>query len=320
MKFIVESRILLLLIVAAAFPCYALDDLSSVTNALKKMAEANRQLSYEGVYSYEFGGALKTVKVFHSVRNGQEFERIVHLNGPKREVIRRGNNLSCQRLGDALLRGASAFSSDISRGHIETYYNLYLKGDERVAGREVSMVHVVPKDLYRYGYALGIDKETGLLLQSMLIANNKKVLERFQFVDISIGTLVDDMSLEPSDREHHLASMDALPCVDEKGEIATDANRHWKVSWVPPGFALSGYQVSPDTHRQTLVFTDGLAVFSVFVDTDEVISIPSMQAQRGATVAFLSHLEHSGSNYTICVVGEIPVETAKKVAHSLTPL
>ncbi len=295
MKFFVDLRVLLLLLLAAAFPSYALDDLSSVTNALKKMAEANRQLSYQGVYSYEFGGALKTVRVFHSVRNGQEFERIVHLNGPKREVIRRGNNLSCQRLGDALLRGASFLSSGIHRGHIETYYNLYLKGDERVAGREVSMVHVVPKDSFRYGYALGIDKKTGLLLQSMLIANNKKVLERFQFVDISIGTLVDDMSLEPTNKEHHLASMEALPCVDEKGEIVTDANQYWQASWVPPGFALSGYQVSPDARRETLVFTDGLAVFSVFVDKEAVVSIPSMQAQRGATVAFLSHVEHKGS-------------------------
>jgi sigma-E factor negative regulatory protein RseB len=321
LKFLFVRSVLLLLFLAATSTSFALDELSSVTNVLKRMAEANRQLSYQGVFSYEHGGALKTVKVFHSVRDGHEFERIVHLNGPKREVIRRGNDLDCQRLGDSLLRGSSMLSSELGRGHIEKYYNLYLKGEERVAGREVSIIHVVPKDVYRYGYALGVDKETGLLLQSMLIGNNKRVLERFQFVDITIGALVDDMALEPTNSDHHLASMDAVPCVDDKGEFSsTESKQHWRTDWVPPGFAISGHQVSPETQRETLVFTDGLAVFSIFIDQGSVLDVPPMQAQRGATVAFLSRAEQRGKEYTICVVGEIPFETAKKVAHSLSAL
>ena len=316
---------MLLPILAATSISHALDDLSSVTNVLKRMAEANRQLSYQGVFSYEHGGALKTVKVFHSVRDGQEFERIVHLNGPRREVVRRGNDLNCQRLGDALLRGVSLSSAGLDRNHIENYYNLYLKGEDRIAGRDVDVVHVVPKDTFRYGYALGIDKETGLLLQSMLIGQNKRVLERFQFVDVSIGTLVDDMAVEPSGSDHHLASTDTSPCISEQnldggGIVTPHANQHWQATWAPPGFAMSGYHVSPDKKRETLVFTDGLSVFSIFVDAEDSIDVPDMQAQRGATVAFLSRAEHQGNGYTICVVGEIPIETAKKVAQSLAPL
>lgn len=311
-------------------PSFALDDLSSVTNLLKQMAEANRQLSYQGIFSYEHGGTLKTVKVFHSVRDGQEFERIVHLNGPEREVVRRGNNLNCQRLGDAILRGeslrgaslsgASSRLSDLSRGHLESHYSLYMRGEGRVAGREITIVHVVPKDEFRYGYVLGIDKETGLLLQSMLIGSKKRVLERFQFVDVTIGTLVDDMALEPTNQDHHLASLDAAPCLDEMGVLPVTSERHWKVTWLPPGFALSGYHISSETKRETLVFTDGLTVFSVFVDPDEVIKVPDMQAERGATVAFLSRIQNGNEEHVICVVGEIPIETAKKVAQSLTPI
>ena len=310
---------LLLSLVAASTAC-ALDDLSSVTNLLKRMAEANRHLSYQGVFSYEHGGALKTVKVFHSVRDGQELERIVHLSGPKREVVRRGNDLNCQRLGDAMLRGSFVGLSKTSAGHIETYYSLYKQGEDRVAGRNVDIVHVVPKDSFRYGYALGVDKETGLLLQSMLIGSNKRVLERFQFVDISIGTLVDDMVLEPTNTNHHEASLEVSPCLDDKGASPALSSGHWQTSWLPPGFAMSGYHIATDTHRETLVFTDGLAVFSVFIDSDNMINVPPMQAQRGATVAFLSRVEQEEKIYTICVVGEIPVETAKKVAQSMTHL
>lgn len=308
---------------------FALDDISSVTNLLKRMAEANRQLSYQGIFSYEYGGALKTVKVFHSVRDGQEFERIVHLNGPEREVVRRGNDLNCQRLGDAMLkgelrgkslRGAPSALSELSRSYLESHYSLYMKGEGRVAGRNITTVHVVPKDEFRYGYVLGIDKETGLLLQSMLIGSKKRVLERFQFVDVTIGTLVDDMALEPTNKDHHLASLDAAPCLNEKGILPITSERHWKTTWLPPGFALSGYHISPQTKRETLVFTDGLTVFSVFVDPDEVIKVPDMQAERGATVAFLSRIRKGSEEHVICVVGEIPIETAKKVAQSIVPV
>lgn len=315
--FFLRCGVLLLALVAASVT-YSLDDSSSVTQLLERMAEANRQLSYQGVFTYEHGGSLKTVKAYHSVRDGQEFERIIHLSGPKREVVRRGSKLDCQRLGDAMLRGSSEGLSDISRGHIENNYSLYKRGEDRVAGREVDIIHVVPKDSFRYGYALGVDKETGLLLQSMLIGNDKGVLERFQFVDITIGTLVNDMALEPKHSDHHQVSMDVSPCLDDKGNISPELTKHWLASWLPPGFALSGYHTEPENGRETLVYTDGLAVFSVFVDSGDAITAPAMQAQRGATVAFLSHIEHSNNKYVICVVGEIPIETAKRVSQSIT--
>jgi sigma-E factor negative regulatory protein RseB len=307
-----------LLSFVAASTAYALDDLPSVTNLLKRMAEANRHLSYQGVFSYEHGGALKTVKVFHSVRDGQEIERIIHLSGPKREVVRRGNDLNCQRLGDAMLRGTVVGLSSYSATHIETYYNLYKREEDRIAGRNVDVIHVVPKDSFRYGYALGIDKKTGLLLQSMLIGNNKRVLERFQFVDISIGPLVDDMVLEPTNSDHHQVSLEASPCLDDKSTEPPSFSGNWQSGWLPPGFALSGNHTDSYTHRETLVFTDGLAVFSIFIDSGNGINMPMMQAQRGATVAFLNQVEEEEKTYTICVVGEIPAETAKKVAQSMT--
>jgi sigma-E factor negative regulatory protein RseB len=308
------------LLAAAASPSFAIDDIDSVTNLLKRMAEANRQVSYQGIFSYEHGGALKTVKVLHAIRDGHELERIIHLSGPKREVVRRGNALNCQRLGDAMLRGTALGIANISRDHLENYYDLYIKGDERVAGRDVIIVHVVPKDDLRYGYVLGIDKETGLLLQSMLIGSKKRVLERFQFVDISIGVLIDDMALEPTDAEHHLASLDASPCLDPRASNVSVKGGQWKASWLPPGFAMASSHRSTETHRETLVFTDGLSVFSVFIDEGEAANLPKMQAQRGATVALLIRMDVENNNYAICVVGEIPIKTAKQVAESIARL
>lgn len=210
--------------------------------------------------------------------------------------------------------------ANISRGHLENYYDLYIKGHERVAGRDVIIVHVVPKDDFRYGYVLGIDKKMGLLLQSILIGSNKRVLERFQFVDISIGVLIDGMALEPTDTEHHMASLNASPCLDDKTNSLASTVRQWKSSWLPPGFAVAGSHRSTETGRETLVFTDGLAVFSIFIDSDEAANLPIIQAQRGATVAFLVRMDIERTNFAICVVGEIPIKTARRVAGSMARL
>ena len=61
-------------------------------------------------------------------------------------------------------------------------------------------------------------------------------------------------------------------------------------------------------------------MFSVFVDSNGAIKVPDMEARRGATVAFLSRVQYNNNEYVICVVGEIPIETAKQVAQSLTPI
>lgn len=284
---------------------------------LKQMAEANRQLNYTGIFTYEHGGTLKTVKVFHAVKDGREVERLVLLSGPQQEVIRRGNDVNCQRLGDAMLRGNAAGVANITKHHLDNYYSVQIKPDDRVAGHDVTVLHVVPLDEHRYGYVLGLDKTSGLLLQSMLIGNKNRVLERFQYVDIQVGSEIADADLGPEDDGHHLVSPDASPCIEQGKLPVTTSN--WRVGWLPPGYAMAGHERSDDSGRETLIYTDGLSVFSVFVDPEMTASFPQMQAQRGATVAYLSRVEVGERQYVICVVGEIPVDTARLVAQSVAP-
>ena len=94
----------------------------------------------------------------------------------------------------------------------------------------------------------------------------------------------------------------------------------WQQSWLPPGFGLAGYLKSGDSGGETLIYTDGLAIFSVFIDSSETVDIPKMQAQRGATVAYLTKAKISQQDFLISVVGEIPVETARAVAHAVIPV
>ncbi len=296
----------------------AIETTASGEELLKQMAIANRQLNYSGIFTYEHGGTLKTVKVFHAIKAGHEVERLVLLSGPEQEVIRHGEDVNCQRLGDAMLRGNAAGIANISKHHLEKHYIVQVKPDDRIAGRDVNILHVVPLDEHRYGYVLGLDKDTGLLLQSMLIGNNSRVLERFQYVDIQIGDTIADSDLGSAANEHYQISEDAAPCLDHGAIQLSSPN--WNPAWLPPGYNMAGHEISAETGRETLIYTDGLSVFSLFIDPDMAADFPQMQAQRGATAAYLSRISVNNRQYVICVVGEIPVETAKLVMQSVRPV
>ena len=127
----------------------------------------------------------------HAVINGEEYERLEYMDGDTREIIRRGHNLDCIHPGHQLLRfyhqQHNLKHSRVSEKRIEQYYRFSVTGFGRTAGRQAVHLEIHPLDTHRFGYRLSLDKETGLLLRSELVGPNKKVLERFQFVDISIG-------------------------------------------------------------------------------------------------------------------------------------
>ena len=146
--------------------------MESAHDLMARMAKASRELNYSGIFTYEYRGNLTSVKLIHEVRDGKIYERILHMDGNQREVVGRSDNVDCLRTGDMLLRGNTYRINDENYSRLEDFYDFYIKGDGRIANREVSMVHVLPKDKYRYGYVVAIDKESGLLLQSVLISTN----------------------------------------------------------------------------------------------------------------------------------------------------
>ena len=66
------------------------------------------------------------------------------------------------------------------------------------------------------------------------------------------------------------------------------------------------------------MFTDGLAVFSVFIDSDQGRLLPAIDANLGATVAVLTKADINNKEYAICVVGEIPRATANQIASAIS--
>jgi sigma-E factor negative regulatory protein RseB len=289
--------------------------MESAQDLMARMAEASRELNYSGVFTYEHRGNLTSVKLIHEVREGKTYERLLHMDGTQRDVVSRSDSVDCVRTGDMLLRGNAYKISDDNYSRLEDFYEFHIKGDGRIANRQVSMVHVLPKDKYRFGYVVAIDKQSGLLLQSVLMSHSGKPLERFQFVDISISESSSeiDFQIEGGD----FGSVDQTDCleIDRKVDVPESM---WDIDWLPPGFVLASHQSPSAEGQESMMYTDGLAVFSVFIDSVQGSVLPPIDAKLGATVAVLTKADINGHQYAICVVGEIPRGTASQVASAIS--
>ncbi|WP_179957495.1 MucB/RseB C-terminal domain-containing protein [Exilibacterium tricleocarpae] len=301
---------------SAAQQSGAVQSPAQVTELLGRMSAAVRELDYRGLFTYEQGGSLDTLKIVHSVRDGVEYERLEHLSGPTREFVRRGQPVNCLPPGDQLLRGRLRALGE-NAGGLSAHYVFYLRGEERIAGREAHILQIVPRDEYRYGYTLGIDRQSGMPLLFMLVSEmekGKRVLERFQFVELTLGG-IDDSELTPVSDRHRIAGQQMDGCRPPPS-ARTD---NWQLNWLPQGFMFSG-QRKIEPNGDMLMYTDGLTTFSVFIDPVVDSYTVEGQARRGATVAYMQRVEKHNLPYSITVVGEIPPITARRVAESVKSL
>lgn len=309
----------LAILVAMTLGCVGLQasDTEDARVWLEKMGKALRQENYEGIFTYMRGNHFDTVKVVHQFKDGKEYERMLHLNGEKREIIQEGDKLVCKHaasqdvdLEHEVSMGPFTHSFNENLNAYQDLYNFTLHGQDRIADRNAIKVGITPKYHDRYGYRLWLDEETGLLLQSHLV-NRGRVLEVFQFVQVDIGKPISDKNLT-SALARESVKHQLTPDIPESAG-STQSKPDWKVSWVPDGFRPVHI---PQANR--LLFTDGLATFSVFVEQSGSAALPELTTHMGGTVVLSRRLKDSAQHIT--VVGEVPEDVARKVAESVEPL
>jgi len=286
-------------------PAVQSPDKSSADAWLARFSRGMAELSYHGVLTYESGDRLEALRVTHGRVDGVPFERLEHLDGDRREVIRRGEQLTCIYLGQRLSRLFRQRAAANNLTGLAAHYDVRMEGEGRVAGRRTMGISISPRDEYRFGYRLALDYDTGLLLRSELLSADGRVLERFQFIEVTLGPLKPEWVATES------LVKNAAP-IDAPAIAAVPAG--WGPHWLPAGF------VQAQTHapEDVKTYSDGLAVMSVFVEpADEPLPSAEGRAQQGATVAFTKPLRRQDRSYIITVMGEVPQATAAGVANSI---
>jgi sigma-E factor negative regulatory protein RseB len=162
---------------------------------LADMERAFVEQPYDGVFTFYSGHQLATLRVVHMKVDGEPRERLFHMNGAPREILRRGGVVTYRTAaGDSLgtvvetLPGGpltAAFVRDFAA--ISRHYELRAEGADRIAGRPARRLDVLPRDADRHGYRLWLDEPSRLLLRSEMVDDRGQRLEIFQFTQVAIG-------------------------------------------------------------------------------------------------------------------------------------
>ena len=273
---------------------------------LEKMSTSLQQVSYHGVVTLQRGEDMQVMQVSHSVEHGSSSERLTQLTGQGAQVERLNHPLECIHPGHKLL----SIGTDLEAGRcgIAEHYRLSVDDGERVAGRKAVRVSIEPRDMYRFGYIMELDRETGLLLKTETIGRGDKTLEKFQFANLSYTGDI------PEGTEVNLIHQAQHPHPQVPVSIAA-VGGVWAVGWLPRGFTATD-SATGSAGRRT--YTDGLAVFSVFLEELAREIRPGEGVVRsGGTTSYTRGMSFTGQPVLVTVIGEVPVNTARMVADSI---
>ncbi|MFJ4347997.1 MucB/RseB C-terminal domain-containing protein [Pseudomonas sp. NPDC089401] len=297
-------------------PALAANSSPEATEWLNKLAQAEQKQSYQGSFVYERNGSFSSHDIWHRVQDGKVSERLLQLDGATQEIVRVDGKVQC--VSGGLASGAASPPDSAQRSldplKLMSWYDLSVAGKSRVADRDAVIVTLTPRDQHRYAFELHLDRRTGLPLRSLMLNDKGQLLERFQMTRLD----TDDL---PADQDLHASA--ACKPVERVASSAGEAVAGWRSDWLPPGFELIDSAVRRDTSRDStissLMYDDGLARFSVFLEPVKEDAGTDVRTQLGPTSAVSRRLNTPKGKVQVTVVGEIPLGTAERIALSMRP-
>ncbi|MFC3149575.1 MucB/RseB C-terminal domain-containing protein [Litoribrevibacter euphylliae] len=290
---------------------------------LSMLDEARKENSFIGTFIHRRGDSVNSYHIVHGIQDGVQYERLKSLDGAPREILRDGESVTCILPEDVGSRwdqipplSPLVPGENVDWKEIQKWLKFTILSHSWIAGREAILIEAQSIEQDRFIRRYGIDAETGLLLKTEILNSEGRSLELAQFTQIKIN---------PSNLKEELA-----PTL--KGKVTKFDRRHWnksattsvnwKPDWLPSGFHLTGVTSGEDKNFvEAYTYSDGLSSFSIFREQPSAQFVEMEGRGGGATVAVSRVIEtEKGEKWGITLVGEIPVETAKRVASSVSML
>lgn len=283
---------------------------------LQQMSSATQSLNYELAYINITKLGIESLRYRHALVNKVSLAQLLQMDGPRREVLLRGREVSYFEPGlepftlngDHIVDSLPALIfADIKK--IDRYYNFISVGRARVTDRPTEVIRVVSRDGLRYSYVVWIDEVTRLPLRVDLLDRDGETLEQFRVISFSL-----DDEIQSSMATVQQLSLPPLLSLPQTETVKFG----WQANWLPQGFKeISRSRRTLPTLSvpvESRLFSDGLFSFSVNISPANA-GVGSNQFLRQGRKTI--HTE-TRNGIDITVVGELPPSTAKQVAESIT--
>lgn len=281
---------------------------------LQQMNLASQSLNYELSFVSINKQGVESLRYRHARLNNQALAQLLQMDGPRREVVQRGNEISYFEPGldPFTLNGdyivdslPSLVYTDFKR--LAPYYDFISVGRTRIADRLCEVIRVVARDGTRYSYIVWLDSETKLPMRVDLLDRDGETLEQFRVVAFNVSDQV-------SSNMQTLATTSLPPLLSVPS--SDKVNFNWLPSWLPQGFVevAGSRRTLPtiETPVESRLYSDGL--FSFSVNVNHATANSSEQVLRTGRRTVSTTLR---DNAEITVVGELPPQTAKRIADSI---
>ncbi len=311
-----------------AFSAHAAEDPGKDARVwLERMSQALATRNYDGLFTHSTASQTETMRIVHRVEKGKSLERLVSLDGSGREIVRTRDEVHAylpdrrvvlvEPRGDegSLLKALPTPGPKLDR-----YYDLSVSKGSRLLGREVRVIDVRPRDIYRYGYRLWLDEATAMPLQSIVADGAGNPIEHIRFTQLQVKDRIPAKDIEPTvdasgfqwlRTDRKLAAMPQLPT----------KNGGWRPLRIPPGFRLVASRLQPipgsPMPAQHLIFSDGIAAISVFIEPG---SPGGPRPPESSTMGSANAYSTSVKGHVVTAIGEVPAATVREIANSVAPV
>jgi len=292
----------------------------SDTEALKfleRVARAPAVTSFQGVYVQQHGEQIESIGICHVVDGGIVSERREMLDGPPREMIRHGDQVSAYFADGSRLKSFDPRNNGRlfpqlfpeNPAEILLNYDLLRGGRERVAGVEADIIDLEPRDHLRYPHRLWVHVGTGLLLKTVTLGFRREIYDLYAFSQLQIGDHIDRNKLKPV---YPVQLLNAQPLASSAQPYASQ----WDTKAIPSGFRLiqQTQRILPGHNKPVLhhLYSDGITTLSVFAE-----QIASSESIGGAMrQGALSVYGWRNGEFRITALGEVPPQTVELFAKA----
>ena len=298
---------------------------------LTRIHEAAHRGNYRGTMVFAAGSAMSSSRVWHYCVGDMTYERMEALDGRLQRIYRINDEVHTvwpeERVAvvdrrDAL-RPVPTTPQAVDPLALDHYDLKPEAGPARVAGRDVVVFTLEPRDELRFAQRLWADRATGLMLRADVlgpdVGASRVVLESAAFSEIEIGIK------PPADaRAQAVPRLDGYRVQRPQPQRTNLEAEGWTLVRPPAGFKLTSCVKRPlDMPSDAsgggepvlqATFTDGLAHVSLFVEPHSARRPRSeVQAHQGATTTVVVRR----NEHWITAVGDVPAATLKQLAGAL---